>query len=76
MTYEEAVEHYKQNNTFYFDNTGYKELYDLVVRQEKEIKRLTIREYRLTEYMHDIKNYVLTMREIANNAIDEGEIRE
>lgn len=49
------------------------DLCDAWEQQRAEIERLTIREHRLTEYMRDVKNYALTLREVSQNAIDEGD---
>ena len=48
---------------------------ETVKQQQEEIKRLQAREFRLTEYMQDVKNYAFTLREVAQNAIDEGDTK-
>ena len=47
----------------------------LIEQQAQEIERLQIREHRMIEYMRDIKNFAFTINEVANNAIEEAEVR-
>ena len=48
----------------------------LIEQQAQEIKRLQTREHRMIEYMRDVKNFAVTINEVANNAIEEAEVQD
>ena len=76
MTVEKAVEWLTSDKAFGQECYSRKQIAALIEQQAQEIERLQIREHRMIEYMRDIKNFAFTINEVANNAIEEAEVRE
>ena len=76
MTTEKAVEWLTSDKAFGQECYSRKQIAAIIEQQAQEIKRLQTREHRMIEYMRDVKNFAVTINEVANNAIEEAEVQE